>query len=72
MPRQRLRRTALAHGQIRRIYLRSYQPQIEAHTRLESIFRFHNEQRPHSALGNAEPMTQMEVYRHDQRHALSA
>jgi transposase InsO family protein len=39
---------------------------------LKNFFRFYNEQRPHSAFGNAEPMTPMQVYRRDQRHALSA
>jgi len=54
------------------IYLKSYQSQIEAHTHLENYFRFYNEQRPHSAFGNTDPMTPMQAYRRDQRHALSA
>lgn len=54
------------------IYLKCYQSQIEAHTHLDTFFHFYNEQRPHSAFGNADPMTPMQVYRRDQRHALSA
>lgn len=54
------------------IHLKSYTSQIEAHTNLEKFLRFYNEQRPHSAFGNADPMTPMQVYRRDRRHALSA
>ena len=45
------------------IYLKSYRSQIEAYTNLDTFFRFYNEERPHSAFGNASPLTPMEVYR---------
>lgn len=45
------------------IYLKSYRSQVEAYANLETFFRFYNEERPHSAFGDAEPMTPMEVYR---------
>lgn len=45
------------------VYLKSYRSQIEAHTNLEAFLRFYNERRPHSAFGDSEPMTPMEVYR---------
>ena len=35
------------------IYLKSYRSQIEAHTNLDTFFRFYNEHRPHSAFGDA-------------------
>jgi len=54
------------------IYRKSYQSQIEAHTNLATFFRFYNEQRPHSAFGDAVPLTPMEVYRRDLPVALSA
>ncbi len=52
------------------IYLKSYCSQIEAHTNLESFFRFYNERRPHSSLGR--DITPMEVYRRDLPVAISA
>jgi putative transposase len=45
------------------VYLKSYRSQIDAYTNLDTFFRFYNEQRPHSAFGNANPRTPMEVYR---------
>jgi len=45
------------------IYLKSYRSQIEAYTNLDTFFRFYNEERPHSAFGDAQPLTPMEVYR---------
>jgi putative transposase len=54
------------------IYLKSYQSQIEAHTNLDNFFRFYNDRRPHSAFGNTNPMTPMQVYRQSQPRALSA
>ena len=54
------------------IYLKSYQSQIEAHANLDTFFRFYNDQRPHSAFGNTNPLTPMEVYRRDLPAALSA
>ena len=55
------------------IYLKSYGSQIEADTNLTTFFRFYNEQRPHSSLGDtAHPVTPMEVYRRDLPVALSA
>jgi putative transposase len=44
------------------IYLKSYRSQVEAYANLEAFFRFYNEERPHSAFGDARPMTPMEVY----------
>jgi putative transposase len=55
------------------IYLKSYRSQIEADSNLATFFRFYNERRPHSSLGdNANPVTPMEVYRRDLRIELSA
>ena len=54
------------------VYLKSYRSQIEADTNLAAFFRFYNERRPHSAFGDAEPLTPMEVYRRDPALALSA
>jgi putative transposase len=54
------------------IYLKSYCSQIEAHINLDRFFRFYNDERPHSAFGNLNPMTPMEVYRRDLAIALSA
>ena len=55
------------------IYLKCYRSQIEAETNLEVFFRFYNERRPHSSLGdNANPVTPMEVYHRDLRVELSA
>ena len=54
------------------IYLKSYQSQVEADTNLETFFRFYNDRRPHSAFGNTDPMTPMQVYRRDRPIALSA
>ena len=45
------------------VYLKSYRSQIEAYTNLDAFFRFYNERRPHSAFGDAAPLTPMEVYR---------
>lgn len=42
------------------VYLKSYRSQIDAYTNLEAFFGFYNEQRPHSAFGDATPG---EVYR---------
>ena len=52
------------------IYLKSYRSQIEADTNLTTFFRFYNERRPHSSLGN--DATPMEVYRRDLPVAISA
>ena len=54
---ERLWRTVKYHE----IYLKSYCSQIDAHTNLDTFFRFYNERRPHSSLGN--DATPMEVYR---------
>ena len=54
------------------IYLKSYQSQIEAHANLEGFIRFYNDHRPHSAFGNDNPMTPMQVYHRDRCNALSA
>jgi putative transposase len=54
------------------VYLKSYRSQIEADTSLGAFFRFYNERRPHSAFGDAEPLTPMEVYRRKPALALSA
>jgi putative transposase len=54
------------------VYLKSYRSQIDAYTNLKNFFLFYNDHRPHSAFGDAEPMTPMEVYRRDLRPALSA
>jgi putative transposase len=45
------------------VYLKSYRSQVDAFTNLETFFCFYNERRPHSAFGDAAPMTPMEVYR---------
>ena len=45
------------------IYLKSYRSQIEAYANLDTFFRFYNEERPHSAFGDAQPLSPMEVYR---------
>ena len=45
------------------VYLKCYRSQIEAYANLETYFRFYNEDRPHSAFGDATPLTPMEVYR---------
>ena len=55
------------------IYLKCYRSQIEAETNLAVFFRFYNDQRPHSSLGDtANPVTPMEVYHRDLRVELSA
>jgi len=43
--------------------LKSHRSQVDAYTNLETFFRFYNERRPHSAFGDAAPLTPMEVYR---------
>jgi putative transposase len=45
------------------VYLKSYRSLIDAHTNLDTFFRFYNDRRPHSAFGDTDPMTPMEVYR---------
>jgi putative transposase len=45
------------------VYLKSYRSQVDAYTNLETFFRFYNDRRPHSAFGDTDPMTPMEVYR---------
>jgi putative transposase len=65
---ERLWRTVKYHE----IYLKSYQSQIEAHAGLDTFFRFYNDERPHSAFGNADPKTPLEVYRRDLRVERSA
>ena len=45
------------------VYLKSYRSQVDAYTNLETFFGFYNERRPHSAFGDAAPLTPMEVYR---------
>ena len=45
------------------VYLKSYRSLVDAHTNLETFFRFYNDHRPHSAFGDTDPMTPMEVYR---------
>jgi putative transposase len=45
------------------VYLKSFRSQVEAYTNLETFFRFYNDRRPHSAFGDTDPMTLMEVYR---------
>jgi putative transposase len=47
------------------VYLKSYRSLVDAHTNLDTFFRFYNDLRPHSAFGNAAPMTPMEVYREE-------
>ena len=42
------------------IYLKSYRSLVDAHAQLDTYFRFYNERRPHSSLGDATPM---ETYR---------
>lgn len=54
------------------VYLKCYLSQVEAHTNLDRFLRFYNERRPHSAFGDAEPKTPMEVYREPAAIALSA
>ncbi|MGH3598552.1 MAG: IS3 family transposase [Mycobacterium sp.] len=55
------------------IYLKCYRSQVEAETNLDVFFRFYNDRRPHSSLGdNANPVTPMEVYHRDLRVQLSA
>jgi putative transposase len=45
------------------VYLKSYRDQLDAHANLHAFFRRYNEHRPHSAFGDAQPRTPMEVYR---------
>jgi putative transposase len=73
LPRQRLRRTALAHRQTRRDLPEELPvSNRDTHTHLENFFHFYNEHRPHSAFGRADPMTPMQVYRRDHHHASSS
>jgi putative transposase len=65
---ERLWRTVKYHE----IYLKSYSSQVDADANLANFFCFYNERRPHSAFGDATPMTPMEVYRRDLPIALSA
>jgi putative transposase len=63
---ERLWRTVKYHE----IYLKSYCSQIDAHTNLDTFFRFYNERRPHSAFDG--DVTPLEVYRRDLPITLSA
>lgn len=54
------------------IYLKSYHSLVDAHAHLERFFRFYNERRPHSAFGDADPKTPMEIYRQPVRLAINA
>jgi putative transposase len=65
---ERLWRTVKYHE----IYLKSYSSQVDADANLANFFHFYNESRPHSAFGDTNPMTPMEVYRRDLQVALSA
>ena len=42
------------------VYLKSYVSLVDAHAQLDRFFRFYNERRPHSSLGDATPG---EIYR---------
>jgi putative transposase len=53
------------------VYLKSYRSQVDAYTNLETFFRFYNERRPHSAFGDAEPKTPMEIYRQSDALAIN-
>ena len=50
------------------VYLRRYETMVEAHHRLDTYFRFYNEQRPHSSHGRQTPS---EVY-HQTQTAVAA
>jgi len=54
------------------IYLKSYASQVDAQAQLATFFRFYNDHRPHSAFGNANPLTPMEAYHRYFPVALSA
>lgn len=54
------------------VYLKCYLSQVEAHTNLDRFLRFYNERRPHSAFGDTDPKTPMEVYRQPAVIELSA
>ena len=54
------------------VYLKCYLSQVEAHTNLERFFRFYNDHRPHSAFGDADPKTPMQVYLGNRPLAFSA
>lgn len=54
------------------VYLKNNRSLVDAHTNLEAFFRFSNERRPHSALGDAASLTPMEVYRGEVQIELSA
>jgi putative transposase len=56
---ERLRRTMKYDA----VYLKFYLSQVDAHTNLGRFFRFYNDHRPHSAFGDAEPLTPMEMCR---------
>ena len=42
-------------SRIGRNYLKCYRSQVEAEINLATFFRFYNERRPHSSLGDATP-----------------
>jgi len=37
------------------VYLKAYVSLVDAHAQLDTYFRFYNERRPHSSLGDATP-----------------
>ncbi|MEY3774371.1 MAG: hypothetical protein RLZZ129_1151, partial [Verrucomicrobiota bacterium] len=45
--------------------------QVDAYTNLEAFFRFYNERRPHSAFGDADPKTPLEIYRQSDALAIN-
>ena len=53
------------------VYLKSYRSQVDAYTNLETFFRFYNERRPHSAFGDADPKTPLEIYRQSDALAIN-
>lgn len=52
---QRLCRTAVAAVKYEEVYLKSYASLVDARAQLDRFFRFYNERRPHSSLGDATP-----------------
>ena len=64
---ERLWRTVKYEG----VCLKSYRSQIKAYTSLEAYFRFCNDHRPHSTLGDEHPRTLLEVYREPLRLAIN-